>query len=101
MRPETRPRLDAVGRPVQAVVRVGLAPATDRPIFEKWLSGRSAVTAAWHLAGDADYVVHLACRDVGDLDAELDELRAHGGAETTSTSMVLHAVPDVGGHLTD
>lgn len=93
--------LDAVRRPVQAIVRVGLAPATERPIFEKWLTSRSAVTAAWQLAGDADYLVHLACRDVADLDAELDELRAHGGADTTSTSMVLHAVPDVGGHLTD
>lgn len=93
--------LDAVGRPVQAVVRVGLAPTTERPIFEKWLSGRSAVTAAWRLAGDADYVVHLACRDVADLDEELTELKEHGGAERTSTSMVLHPVPDVGGHLTD
>ncbi|MBB5790834.1 Lrp/AsnC family transcriptional regulator [Jiangella mangrovi] len=93
--------LDAVGRPVQAVVRVGLAPATDRPIFEKWLSGRSAVTAAWQLAGDADYVVHLACHDIAGLDEELNELKERGGAATTSTSMVLHAVPDVGGHLTD
>ncbi|WP_116952695.1 Lrp/AsnC family transcriptional regulator [Jiangella endophytica] len=93
--------LDAVGRPVQAVVRVGLAPATERPIFEKWLGGRPAVTAAWRLAGDADYAVHLACRDLGDLDDEVRELTAHGGAERTSTSMVLHTVPDLGGHLTD
>ncbi|WP_053205307.1 Lrp/AsnC family transcriptional regulator [Jiangella muralis] len=93
--------LDAVGRPVQAVVRVGLAPATERPIFEKWLSGRAAVTAAWQLAGDDDYLVQLACRDVAGLDDELCELTAHGGAERTSTSIVLHAVPDLGGHLTE
>lgn len=93
--------LDAVGRPVQAMVRVGLAPSTERPIFEKWLGGRPAVTAAWRLTGDADYVVHLACRDLAGLDDELRELCEHGGAERTSTSMVLHAVADVGGHLTD
>lgn len=93
--------LDAVGRPVQAVVRIELALATERPIFEKWLGGRPAVTAAWQLAGDADYLVHLACRDVAGLDDELRELTAHGGAQRTSTSIVLHAVADLGGHLTD
>jgi len=81
-----------VRRPVQAVVRVRLAPATSRQAFEQHLRTLACVLCAWQVAGEVDYELRVACSDIADLDAMLTDLR-RGGAEGTSTGLVLRGVP--------
>ena len=83
-------------RPVQAIVHVRLAPAASRQGFEQYLRAMPAVLSAWQVAGDVDYELRLACRDIADLDAVLTALRRCGGAEGTSTGLVLREVPGLG-----
>ena len=83
-------------RPVQAIVHVRLAPAASRQGFEQYLRATTAVLSAWQVAGDVDYELRLGCRDIADLDAVLTALRRCGGAEGTSTGLVLREVPGLG-----
>lgn len=98
-------RLDAtrLGRPMQALVRVRLQPGTDRSTFENRLRGTAGVLAVWQLTGDVDYEIRLACADLVELDAVVGCLRARGGAEYTSTCLLLREVPgfDSGSLLLD
>ena len=90
------PELACVPRPVQAIVHVRLAPAASRQGFEQCLRAMPAVLSAWQVTGDVDYELRLACRDIADLDAVLTALRRCGGAEGTSTGLVLREVPGLG-----
>ena len=83
-------------QPVQAIVHVRLAPAASRQRFEQYLQATPAVRSAWQVTGDVDYELRLACRDIADLDAVLTGLRHCGGAEGTSTGLVLREVPGLG-----
>jgi Lrp/AsnC ligand binding domain len=84
------------GRPVQAIVRVRLVPSASRPDFERYLRTIPAVLSACQLAGDVDYELRLGCQDIADLDVVLTALRRCGGAEGTSTGLVLREVPGLG-----
>jgi hypothetical protein len=100
----TRPALaERAGRgpscvawPVQAIVRVRLAPSASRPEFEQYLRTIPAVRSACQLAGDVDYELRLGCQDIAGLDVVLTALRRCGGAEGTSTGLVLREVPGLG-----
>ena len=83
-------------RPVQAIVHVRLAPAASRQGFEQYLQATPAVLSAWQVTGDVDYELRLGCQDIADLDAALTALRHCGGAEGTSTELVLREVPGLG-----
>ncbi|GAA4263608.1 Lrp/AsnC ligand binding domain-containing protein [Dactylosporangium darangshiense] len=73
---------------IQAVVLVRTAdPDTTR--LDRLLRRIRGVTAAWHLAGDADLLVLVTCRDLGDLRRILTRLRAEGRAVITDTHLVL------------
>jgi Lrp/AsnC family leucine-responsive transcriptional regulator len=85
-----------LGRPWRATIRVRLAPATEHTAFERHLRHLPAVIRAWQTTGDTDYEVLLACRDLADLDAVVADLRHYGGAEDTSTHLVLHEVNGLG-----
>ena len=82
--------------PVQAIVRVRLVPSASRPEFEQYLRTLPAVRSACQLAGDVDYELRLGCHDIADLDVVLTALRRCGGAEGTSTGLVLREVPGLG-----
>jgi Lrp/AsnC family transcriptional regulator, leucine-responsive regulatory protein len=81
---------------VQAIARVRLPPATSRELFEKHLQTMPAVLIAWHVTGDVDYEVRLACLDRADLRAVLNELRSCSGAELASAGLVLGEVQGPG-----
>lgn len=81
------------GRPVQAIVRVRLAPSASRPDFERYLRTIPAVLSAWQVAGDVDYELRLGCEDIAGLDAVLTAMRRCGSAEGTTTGLVLREVP--------
>jgi DNA-binding Lrp family transcriptional regulator len=91
-----RPEPGTRGLPVQAIVHVRLGHATPREVFERHLRTDPAVLLAWQVAGDVDYELRLACRDIAHLDAVLTDLRHCGGAEGTSTGLVLREVPGLG-----
>lgn len=91
-------RLDPtrLGRPIQAVVRLRVAADVRPSAFEDLLRSLPTVVDAWQLAGDADYEVRVACRDVPNLHATLAALH-DGGATDRVTSLVLNQVPGLTG----
>jgi hypothetical protein len=82
--------------PVQAVVRVRLAPGKPRQAFEWQLRAIPAVLSAVRVIGEVDYELRLACPYVADLATVLTGLRACGGVEVVSTALVLGEVPGLG-----
>jgi DNA-binding Lrp family transcriptional regulator len=82
--------------PVEAMVHVRLGPTASRPDFERYLRTIPAVQFAWQVAGDVDYELRIACPDIAGLYAVLTGLRRCGGAEGTSTGLVLRQVPGLG-----
>ena len=85
-----------VGDPVQAVVRVRLAPAASRRGFEQYLRTLACVRCGWQVTGDVDYELLIACRAIADLDGVLTCLRGRGGIEVASAELVLHEVDSPG-----
>src|SRR6476469_6196326 len=81
-----------VGDPVQAVVRVRLAPAASRRGFEQYLRTLACVRCGWQVTGDVDYELLIACRAISDLDGVLTCLRGCGGTEIASAELVLREV---------
>jgi hypothetical protein len=81
-----------MGDPVQAVVRVRLAPAASRRGFEQYLRTLACVRCGWQVTGDVDYELLIACRAIADLDGVLTCLRGCGGTEVTSAELVLREV---------
>ncbi len=82
--------------PVQAIVRVRLAPGKPRQAFEWQLRAIPAVLSAVCVIGEVDYELRLACPDVADLATVLTGLRGCGGVEVVSTALVLGEVPGLG-----
>ncbi|SDH64106.1 Lrp/AsnC family transcriptional regulator, regulator for asnA, asnC and gidA/Lrp/AsnC family transcriptional regulator, leucine-responsive regulatory protein [Sinosporangium album] len=85
----------ALGRPVEAVVRVRLKPGTVSAHFEERLRTVPAVLDALVLAGDVDAEVRVACRDLADLEDTLAALRRIG-ADHTHTDLVIRSVGELG-----
>ena len=85
-----------VGDPVQAVVRVRLAPAASRRGFEQYLRTLACVRCGWQVTGDVDYELLIACRAIADLDGVLTCLRGCEGTEVASAELALHEVADPG-----
>ena len=85
-----------VGDPVQAVVRVRLAPAASRRGFEQYLRTLACVRCGWQVTGDVDYELLIACRAIADLDGVLTCLRGCGGTEVASAELVLREVDGPG-----
>jgi Lrp/AsnC ligand binding domain len=82
--------------PVQALVRVRLAPYLLRRAFEQNLRDIPAVRSAVHILGDVDYELRLECRDLAHLAVVLSTLRAGRGTEVVSTALVLGDVAGLG-----
>jgi DNA-binding Lrp family transcriptional regulator len=82
--------------PVQAIVRVRLAPQVDSQAFEWWLRAIRAVLSAVLVTGDVDYELQLDCRSIADLGDVLTRIRGYRGIEVDSTALVLHEVAGLG-----
>ncbi len=78
--------------PVQAIVRVRLAPRAQWRAFEQWLRAVPAVQQAVLVTGDVDYELRLNCRSFAHLGDVLTRMRAYRGAEVVSTAVILHEV---------
>ena len=79
------------GGDIQAVVLVRTVEP-DAGRLDRLLRRTPGVTTAWHLAGDADLLVLVTCRDLLDLRRIVTRLRAEGRAVVTDTHLVLRQV---------
>jgi Lrp/AsnC family leucine-responsive transcriptional regulator len=71
------------------LLHVRLAASTPPTVFEEYLRGEPGVLQAWQTAGDIDFEVHLVCGGVNDLHALLTRARREGGAQETTTHLIL------------
>ena len=83
-------------KPVQAIVRVRLAPCLSPQVFERQLRALPAVRSAVRVIGDVDYELRLECRDLAYLEVTLTTLRAFRGTEVASTALVAGDVAGLG-----
>jgi Lrp/AsnC family transcriptional regulator, leucine-responsive regulatory protein len=85
----------ALGRTIQAVVRIRLATGTTCAIYEERLRRMPAALSALVLLGEFDLEVRLACRSMHDLDMAVAVLR-EDGAVSTQTQLVTRTVTGLG-----
>ena len=78
--------------PVQAIVRVKLAPCLRWQAFEQWLRAIPSVLCAALVTGEVDYEVQLDCPSFADLGDALTRIRGCEGVQVASTALVLHEV---------
>ena len=78
--------------PVQAIVRVKLAPCLRPQAFDQWLRTIPSVLRAAHVTGEVDYEVQLHCPSLADLGDVLSQIRSCEGVYVASTALVLHEV---------
>jgi Lrp/AsnC ligand binding domain len=84
------------GTPVQAIVRVRLAPRLPLPDFEQWLRAIPSVLYAALVTGDADYEVQVNCDSFTDLGDALTRICECQGVHVASTALILHEVSGLG-----
>jgi hypothetical protein len=84
--------------PVQATVRVRLAPALAIKDFERWLRASRPVLDAALITGDADYELRIECRNFADLGDSLTRVCGYPGVQVVSAGLVLHEVPGLERH---
>ena len=82
----------AMGRPIEALVDVRLAPGTDQSGIDDVIATLPAVIDAVHLTGRFDTQLRVAAVDVGELDALLVRIKDDLGAEETNTRLVLRTI---------
>jgi DNA-binding Lrp family transcriptional regulator len=86
----------AAAAPVQAIVRVKLAPCLRWQTFEQWLRVIPSVLGAALVTGEVDYEVQLDCPSFADLRDVLARIRGCEGVQVASTALVLHEVAGLG-----
>jgi hypothetical protein len=84
--------VSAAAVPVQAIVRVKLAPCLRSQAFEQCLRAIPSVLRAALVTGEVDYEVELDCPSLADLGDALSRIRGCEGAQVASTALVLHEV---------
>ena len=82
----------SVGRPIEALVDVRLAPGTRQTILDETLQAFPAIIDAAHLTGRFDTQLRVAAADVAELDQLLIALKEDLGAEETNTRLVLRTI---------
>lgn len=82
----------ALGIGLRAIAELRLAPETNYQLFEATLYDTPEVQAMYHVTGDVDYVLLIACQDVAALDRLLSSWRDRGGASESSTRIILREV---------
>ena len=88
----------AAATPVQAIVRVKLAPCLRSQAFEQWLRAIPSVLRAALVTGEVDYEVQLDCPSFADLGDVLSRIRGCDGVHVASTALVLHEVAGLSLH---
>lgn len=82
----------AVGRPIDALIDLQLAPGSPWEGIDDALRANIDVVDAVHLTGGFDYQIRVRTRSIEDLDALLRWIKERLGVRETSTRLVLHTV---------
>lgn len=82
----------AVGRPIEALIEVRLAPGAPTHGLDASIAMLEPVINAVHLTGRFDTQLHVAARDVAELDALLERLKDDLGVEETNTRLILRTI---------
>jgi DNA-binding Lrp family transcriptional regulator len=88
--------LAALGFPIQAVIKVRLSNHNRDHVlrFHATLTKISGVLTAFHVAGEDDYLLHVAVRTPQELrDLVLNHIVVHGGVQHTQTQLVFGVLP--------
>ncbi|MDV6011979.1 Lrp/AsnC family transcriptional regulator [Haloechinothrix sp. LS1_15] len=91
--------LTALGLPIQAVikVRLGSHKRDDVLRFHARLAKIPGVLTAFHVAGEDDYLLHVAVESPGELrDLVLEHLTVHPSVRHTETQLVFEVLPGIG-----
>lgn len=80
------------GRPVEVLAHVQVRADGDLGALEEHLAGAPATVAAWQVTGESDYVAHLACQSLRDVEAELRRVREHPAVRRVTAQLLLHRV---------
>lgn len=83
---------EAVGRPIDALVDLRLAPGAAWTSIDDALRERADVVDAVHVTGGFDYQIRVRTATIGDLHLLLQELKQDLGVVETSARMVLETV---------
>lgn len=91
--------LAALGLPLQAVVKVRLGSHNRDHVnsFHAILSGIPGALRIMHVAGEDDYLVHVAVATAEDLrDLVLEHINVHPAVRHTETQLVFEVIPGAG-----
>ncbi len=82
----------AIGRTIEALIDVRIDHRADNDDVESHILALPAVVNAMHLTGRFDIQLHVAARDVAELDGLLAQLKDLVGAEETNTRLILRTL---------
>ncbi|MEZ5311234.1 MAG: Lrp/AsnC family transcriptional regulator [Microthrixaceae bacterium] len=82
----------SLGIGLRAITELRLSSQANYKLFEATLYDTPEVQAMYHVTGDVDYIILIACKDVPALDRLLNSWRDKGGAIESSTRIVLREV---------
>jgi DNA-binding Lrp family transcriptional regulator len=91
--------LAALGFPIEAVIKVRLSHHNRDHVlrFHATLTKIPGVLTAFHVAGEDDYLLHVAVRTPQELrDLVLNHIVVHGGVQHTQTQLVFGVLPGPG-----
>ena len=95
----TQMNLAALGRPIQAVIAVRLASHNRDHVlrFHDTLTAIPGVLTVFHVAGENDYLLHVAVSSPEQLrDLVLEHINVHSGVRHTETQLVFEVLPGAG-----
>lgn len=91
--------LAALGFPIEAVIKVRLSNHNRDHVlrFHATLTRIPGVLTVFHIAGEDDYLLHVAVRTPHELrDLVLNHIVVHGGVQHTQTQLVFGVLPGAG-----
>ncbi|RNI20753.1 Lrp/AsnC family transcriptional regulator [Flexivirga caeni] len=95
----TQMNLAALGHPIQAVIAVRLASHNRDHVlrFHDTLTAIPGVLTVFHVAGENDYLLHVAVTSPEELrDLVLEHVNVHRGVQHTETQLVFSVMPGAG-----
>ena len=85
---------DAVGAGTEAFVELYCRSRTNPADIREMVAGLPDVVGAYTVTGEADALLHVKTSSPADLEAVVEQVRAHQNAERTKTTIVLSRIVD-------
>ena len=80
---------EALDGGTEAFVELHCRSRTDPDEIRSMVADQPEVVAAYTVTGDADALLHLRTRGIGELESVIERIRAHRNAERTNSQIVL------------